>query len=232
MTKNIFGKDLGLVHEAVVTGRKAGYTEQDWAALAHDLKLSRSVLAFIRENKGKISKGRLPVRWDINSSGGTHQTLVEKARENLSCDCEFDQLVQTQFALFKSPAAPLIPRMVQLVTLTPEELGIEGNLFKFGGLVSDDLGLRTWSMTHLDGQILKPCTLLTALSLALQLGCGLERAAKVWMPIGHPESKKAGVISMMRPGDGGDPILEGHDKIGDVVWNGDCMSIVFEVCEE
>lgn len=232
MKNSTFGKDLGLIHELVVTGRTAGFTQKDWSALAHDVNLARLTLDFLRRNEGKGRKGRLPVRWDINSSNGTLAGLVRKVKDSFRCERDFDQVVETQFARFKSNPAPLTSRMVQLVTLTPEELGIEGNLLKFGGLVSDSLGLRAWSLTHLDGQIIKPCTLVTALSLPLQIGCGLERAAKVWMPVGHPDSEKAGVISMMRPGDGGLPILEGLDKIGDVCWNGDLMDIVFEICEE
>ncbi|PIR84788.1 hypothetical protein COU16_01210 [Candidatus Kaiserbacteria bacterium CG10_big_fil_rev_8_21_14_0_10_47_16] len=31
-----FGQDHGLIHEAVITGRKAGWTSSEWAKLAHD----------------------------------------------------------------------------------------------------------------------------------------------------------------------------------------------------
>jgi hypothetical protein len=43
-----FGKDLGLIHEAVVTGRKAGATPEDWAKLAHDEKVWPAVLGALR----------------------------------------------------------------------------------------------------------------------------------------------------------------------------------------
>ena len=39
-----FGKDLGLVHEAVVTGRKVGAGCTFWAALAHDEDLFRRIV--------------------------------------------------------------------------------------------------------------------------------------------------------------------------------------------
>jgi len=45
-----FGKDLGLMHEVVVTGRKAGFTSEDWAMLAHDESKIRQVLDLIRGN--------------------------------------------------------------------------------------------------------------------------------------------------------------------------------------
>lgn len=34
-----FGRDHGLIHEVVVTGRKAGWTAKEWAKLAHDENL-------------------------------------------------------------------------------------------------------------------------------------------------------------------------------------------------
>lgn len=40
-----FGKDLGLMHEAVVTGRKVGAGSEFWAILAHDLERFRLLVA-------------------------------------------------------------------------------------------------------------------------------------------------------------------------------------------
>jgi hypothetical protein len=42
-----FGKDMGLVHEAVVTGRKVGAGTDFWAALAHDEGLFRRVVGIV-----------------------------------------------------------------------------------------------------------------------------------------------------------------------------------------
>lgn len=42
-----FGKDLGLVHEAVVTGRKVGAGPEFWSALAHDEGLFRKVVGIV-----------------------------------------------------------------------------------------------------------------------------------------------------------------------------------------
>ncbi len=38
-----FGRDHGFIHEAVITGRKAGWGADDWAKLAHDESLMREV---------------------------------------------------------------------------------------------------------------------------------------------------------------------------------------------
>jgi hypothetical protein len=43
-----FGKDLGLMHEVVVTGRKVGFERNDWAKLAHSNELARATLNFVR----------------------------------------------------------------------------------------------------------------------------------------------------------------------------------------
>lgn len=44
---NSFGKDLGLIHEAVITGRKVGATERFWAALAHRKDVFKKTVAFV-----------------------------------------------------------------------------------------------------------------------------------------------------------------------------------------
>lgn len=43
-----FGRDYGLVHEAVVTGRKAGAGREFWAKLAQDKTLFEKVVSFVR----------------------------------------------------------------------------------------------------------------------------------------------------------------------------------------
>jgi hypothetical protein len=47
VSKNKFGQDFGLVHEAVVTGRKAGWGEKEWAKLAHDEKLMEEIASVL-----------------------------------------------------------------------------------------------------------------------------------------------------------------------------------------
>lgn len=46
---NDFGKDLGLVHEAVVMGRKVGAGKEFWAALAGDEELFRYLTVHVRD---------------------------------------------------------------------------------------------------------------------------------------------------------------------------------------
>lgn len=48
-----FGKDNGLVHEAVVTGRKAGAGKEFWSRLAHDQNLFQRFVAVV-EGKAEI----------------------------------------------------------------------------------------------------------------------------------------------------------------------------------
>jgi hypothetical protein len=43
-----FGRDYGLIHEAVVSGRKAGAGREFWAKLAHDRTLFGKVVTFVR----------------------------------------------------------------------------------------------------------------------------------------------------------------------------------------
>ncbi len=43
-----FGKELGLVHEAVVTGRKVGADRDFWSILAHDEQKFREVVELVR----------------------------------------------------------------------------------------------------------------------------------------------------------------------------------------
>lgn len=46
--ESAFGKDHSLVHEAVVTGRKAGADSRFWSALAHDEELFRRTVEFVK----------------------------------------------------------------------------------------------------------------------------------------------------------------------------------------
>ena len=45
-----FGKDLGLIHEMIVTGRKVGAGSDFYAALAHDEGLFRRVMEMVKED--------------------------------------------------------------------------------------------------------------------------------------------------------------------------------------
>lgn len=47
---NEFGKDHGLIHEVVVTGRKFGAGEEFWAALAHREDIFAKVFALVTES--------------------------------------------------------------------------------------------------------------------------------------------------------------------------------------
>ena len=42
-----FGKDMGLIHEVIVTGRKVGAGREFWARLAHDESLFQSIVPLV-----------------------------------------------------------------------------------------------------------------------------------------------------------------------------------------
>jgi hypothetical protein len=48
-TSEEFGKDLGLIHELVVTGRKVGFRKEDYVRLTHDERFLKKILGCIRE---------------------------------------------------------------------------------------------------------------------------------------------------------------------------------------
>ncbi len=43
-----FGKDMGLIHEAVITARKAGWSSKEWAMLAHNPELAKQIGRILR----------------------------------------------------------------------------------------------------------------------------------------------------------------------------------------
>lgn len=49
MSSREFGADHGLIHEAVVTGRKVGADKEFWAGIAHNETLFAKVVAFVME---------------------------------------------------------------------------------------------------------------------------------------------------------------------------------------
>lgn len=54
-----FGKDFGLISEAVVTGRKAGIGQAEWAKLAHDKGLWDAILPAIQGRAEVTPRSRL-----------------------------------------------------------------------------------------------------------------------------------------------------------------------------
>ena len=57
-----FGRDHGLIHEAVVTGRKVGAGQEFWAKLAHSKSLFRKVVELVDQNDLKPATNQKPVR--------------------------------------------------------------------------------------------------------------------------------------------------------------------------
>lgn len=70
-----FGKDLGLMHEVVVTGRKAGATSDFWACLAHDEQMFSRVVELVQGVGAKVEE-------DFFSFQTTELTLNDLIRQN------------------------------------------------------------------------------------------------------------------------------------------------------
>ncbi len=51
-----FGKDLGLMHEVVVTGRKCGITRKDWSVLAHNEDKMRGIAQYLHDEVDLVPK--------------------------------------------------------------------------------------------------------------------------------------------------------------------------------
>jgi hypothetical protein len=66
-----FGRDHGLIHEVVVTGRKADWSAEDWAKLAHNAALMRDIRGLVHqrtESRRIIDCGvspHIPQDWKI-----------------------------------------------------------------------------------------------------------------------------------------------------------------------
>src|SRR5690242_11564114 len=43
-----FGRDHGLIHEAIITGRKVGWGRKEWSRLAHDQAAMHSIREYLR----------------------------------------------------------------------------------------------------------------------------------------------------------------------------------------
>ena len=63
--EEVFGKDLGLMHELAVTGRSIGFKAEDWGKLAHDREQLHRFLAVLRD-EAKIVYEKLVVDTDAD----------------------------------------------------------------------------------------------------------------------------------------------------------------------
>ena len=85
MANSEFGKDHGLLHEVVVTGRKVGAGEEFWAGLAHNEGLFARVVAFVAEAMRMIFHRKATI--ERNMEGWT---CLEPATAE---ECEFEASV-------------------------------------------------------------------------------------------------------------------------------------------
>jgi hypothetical protein len=63
--EEVFGKDLGLMHELAVTGRPIGFKAEDWGKLAHDRERLHQFLAVLR-GEAKIVYEKIVVDTDAD----------------------------------------------------------------------------------------------------------------------------------------------------------------------
>lgn len=87
MNSSNFGKDLGLMHEIVVMGRKVGFGHSDWAKIAHSESFMRETLNFVR----KCDTSHFP---ETMESGEQIEQIVKLAKlilpftaEDYGCIC-------------------------------------------------------------------------------------------------------------------------------------------------
>ncbi len=76
-----FGQDLGLVHEAVVTGRKVGANERFWATLAHNEEVFKQAVAFVMSLVPMVFCLRPAIKRDMLKEGWKKLEKDSKAKE-------------------------------------------------------------------------------------------------------------------------------------------------------
>ncbi len=75
-----FGKDYGLVHEAIVTGRKVGAGKEFWARFAHDEEKFKQVVELV------MNLICLVARVVVDYGKNLHEMIVEGAYDNVNSD--------------------------------------------------------------------------------------------------------------------------------------------------
>lgn len=66
MANSDFGKEVGLIHKVIVTGRKAGAGRKFWTTLADDAGLFRKFVEFLNSEKGPVGETyNLLVDWSL-----------------------------------------------------------------------------------------------------------------------------------------------------------------------
>jgi len=74
----VFGKDLGLVHEAVVTGRAVGADRAFWKRLAHNRALFQKVVAVVNE-KPQFARDMTNEGWELVEDVGFEPPVTSVA---------------------------------------------------------------------------------------------------------------------------------------------------------
>lgn len=101
-----FGRDYGLIHEAVVMGRKAGADQNFWAALAHNEELFRNVVELVCQINENTFLLPISFGWfsPVISPTDGEETLAEGKDVFCQIDSDFEKYGTNK----KGPAAEAI----------------------------------------------------------------------------------------------------------------------------
>ena len=116
-----FGKDYGLIHEAIITGKKVGAGKDFWSALAHNKDLFEKTRAFV-ESGGVTSTGELSFPSWKTITLGTHKDTkaLFKALENTGVNISYYTRFMAKHSIFSIATAET---EINLVKVTVAELG-------------------------------------------------------------------------------------------------------------
>jgi len=116
-----FGKDYGLIHEAIITGKKVGAGKDFWSALAHNKDLFEKTRAFV-ESGGVTSTGELSFPSWKTITLGTHKDTkaLFKALENAGVNIGDYARFMMKHSMFSIATTET---EINLVKVTVAELG-------------------------------------------------------------------------------------------------------------
>ena len=116
-----FGKDYGLIHEAIITGKKVGAGKDFWSALAHNKDLFEKTRAFV-ESGGVTSTGELSFPTWKTITLGTHKDTkaLFKALENAGVNIGDYARFMMKHSMFSIATTET---EINLVKVTVAELG-------------------------------------------------------------------------------------------------------------
>jgi len=93
-TENEFGKEIGLIHQAAVTGRSVGADRKFWSVVAHDKSLMKKFVDIVEEYiKPSITDRQLLGNWLDNLMGRECPYLENQSYYAKSSRSSYDQFM-------------------------------------------------------------------------------------------------------------------------------------------